>query len=65
MVEDGNERTINSSRGWKVIKMSFPSSPCQKKMGLKLSSKKQIGVCLVDMGRGEQEKENPSYGKEI
>lgn len=65
MVEDGNERTINSSRGWKVIKMSFPSSPPPKKMGLKLSSRKQIGVCLVDMGRGEQEKENPSYGKEI
>ena len=54
MVEDGNERTINSSRGWKVIKMSFPSSPPPKKMGLKLSSRKQIGVCLVDMGRGEQ-----------
>ena len=54
MVEDGNERTINSSRGWKVIKVSSPTLPPTKKMGLKLSSKKQIGVCLVDMGRGEQ-----------
>lgn len=52
MVEDGNERTMNSSRGWKAIKGSSPSPP--KTMGLKLSSKKQIGVCLVDMGMGEQ-----------
>lgn len=55
MVEDGNERTMNSSRGWKATKGSSPSLPAPpKKMGLKLSSKKQIGVCLVDMGRSEQ-----------
>ena len=61
MVEGGNERTMNSSRGWKAITGSTPPP----KMGLKLSSKKQIGVCLVDMGMGEQQKGNPSHGKEI